>query len=892
MGTATAVEELLRAVRAGRHAEVPALVGRLDADARKAALPELKELRKEVRGWSWERWSAQREAQRALRVAGAGCHTGAAAAAAWIGSRDLTGRGESTVDGVLAVLAGREAAWLADVAQRLAERPSVADDEYRLVHTLVVRSGCAVPTTEAYLRGWTREVTDHRLVERLRADPQTPLLMPYVIALTETPDRLTWSVGPEAPTHWPTALKTLADEGVLDRAVLVEGCVARLLRGGRARDLRFPLALLQLLGTTDEERRGRIPDWLGMAADGPSPVAGYAQEVLAELAQDGGLAVRELAEMSGAVLFRSEKKLVKAQLTLLGKVLRQDPGAAEELLPVVTDAFGHEDTALQERALKLVGRHLKDVTDERVREELAGAAELLSPVHRAAAAEVFGRAVGGDDVPYEEVLPPVPEPRPLAPAAETVAELLEDLVALARNPYESVEEFERALDGVVRHAYRDREALAAAVREAFTGTYWLESRDHVSRGSEGVLTVLAALVGAVKPSHLDSVRRRPAGTQGCAHEALSRVIDARSWEAAWLVATAAPVPFLLATPTLHTGSLDPLVLVERLREYRDAGVEPLPMDLAQALLRVRKAGPTSAEAAVRAARLGTRAGTRLANWLAAGASLAPELLLTARSGDSRSRTWGLADRLVLTAREHRTIGEEFPPVFHWLGAATSEITRGCNGYHWSGLRPLWPGVLPDDREALAAWLLTPLAVGVQWEERGAAWGLTPLAEADGPVGPAVHLALALGLGSRHAEDRLTAVDALLVLAARGDLNAGLLGGRLTELVGDGTVKPNRLADAARTAAATGAYATVREVLLASLPGLLGAAKPAHALGDLVAVAAECVERAGAGRGKIPGLAEVAARAGSSQLVVQARRLANALEQRADQDAPQAVEIGH
>ncbi|WP_370410572.1 DUF6493 family protein [Streptomyces fradiae] len=872
----TATEALLTAVREGRHREVPALLEPLDAAARKKALPRLKELRTEVRGWDWQQWNAQTEARRALRVAGAGCHTGAAAAAAWIASRDLTGWGQHTVDGVLEVLADRDPAWLGDVAGRLADRPGVADDDYHLVHTLVLRSGRPVPTTESYLRGWTRTVTDHRLVARLREDPQTPVLLPHVLALTETPDRLTWSVGPDAPTHWPTALKTLADEGVLDRAVLVDGCVSRLLRGGRARDLRFPLALLQTLGTTDEERRARIPDWLGMAADGPSPVAGHAQTILTELALDGGLTVTELAEMSGSVLFRSEKKLVRAQLTLLGKVLRSEPGAAAELLPVVTDAFGHEDTSLQERALALVGRHLKHV-DESARTELSGAVELLSPVHRQAAAELFGVAAVSDDAPYEEVLPPAPERRPVAPPAE-LAELVEDLVSLERRPHDVVpEEFERALDGLVRHAHRDREALRAAVREAFAGAYWLEAGSRLGDGTRGLTDMLATVVGTARVTRTDAGHR-----PSCAHESLAWVLQSRVREAAWQLAQGKRVPFLLAAPSWHTGSIDAPVLVERLREYRDTGVQPLPLDLAQALLRVRKGGPAAAEAAVEAAALGTRAGERLAEWLTADASLAPGVRLQSRSRDKRGGQWWLADRVVLAVRERRVIREEFPPAFRWLGTEPTESPRGCGSYHWSGQRSLWPAVLPDDRETLAAWLLPTLAGGVEREERGATWALTALAESDGPVGPAVHLALAVGLGCFHAEDRLTAVDALLVLASRGELDAALLGARLAELLAEGSVKPNRLADAARTAAATGAYGTVRDVLLALLPSVLGDAKPARGSGELLAVAAECAERAGGSGEEVPGLAELAARKGTTQLVTQARRLAVALGQRAGQ----------
>ncbi len=118
------------------------------------------------------------------------------------------------------------------------------------------------------------------------------------------------------------------------------------------------------------------------------------------------------------------------------------------------------------------------------------------------------------------------------------------------------------------------------------------------------------------------------------------------------------------------------------------------------------------------------------------------------------------------------------------------------------------------------------------------------------MGRAVHLALAFGLGCVDSDDRLRAVDALLVLASRGELNARALGAELAWLVAEGSLKPNRVADAARTAAVTGAYGTVWAVLEAMLPELVGAAKPVRGLGELLAVAADCAERCGA-RGRSP-----------------------------------------
>ncbi|MGA5869388.1 DUF6493 family protein [Streptomyces cinereoruber] len=870
-----AVGRLLDAVRAGQARQVPKLLEPLDAAARKEALGRLKALRAEVRSWDWKRGQEAARIRRGLYVAGAGCHTGAAAAATWLAGSDMLGWDLKDATPVLAVLADRDPAWLADVAGRLAKRRNVAESAYELVHGLVVRSGCPVPATDGYVLGWTRKVTDKRLLERLRADPQTPVLVAHALSMGETPDRLVWSVGPEAPTHWPTAITTLVAEGVLDRAGVVDLCVSRLLRGGRVRDLRFPLEVLRLLAPTGEELRERVPDWVGMAADAPSPVAGYAQEVLAGLAAAGTLPVGALAEMTGAVLFRTEKKLVRAQLTLVGKALARERGAAGELLPAVAEAFGHEDTGVQERALKLVGKYLSAV-DAEVRGELAEAAGLLGPAHRQAAAEVFGDALGEADLgPYEEILPPVPEPEPVAPPAATVAVLVEELVA--KGLMEEPVAFERALDGLVRHAHRDRAAVVEAVREAFPRGTW-ETPHHFTHYTHGIHVVLASLLGLVKRSVIDVHRAEVPDRDSCSHEGLSGVLEARLWEAAALVGTD-ELPFLLATPTLHTGGIDPSVLVERLRAYRDAGAEPAPVDFAQALLRVLRGDPSAERAAGEAAALGTPAGLRLAAWLRDEDALGARVRFFPRGGDRASGKWWLIDRIVVEFGERAVVREEFPAAFHWLGGAVRATPRRC--YHWIDHRVQWAPVLPADREVLAACLLPATAHSVDGDQRGTTEPLTALAEAGGPVGRAVRLALAFGLGCVDSDDRLRAVDALLVLASRGELNARSLGEELAWLVAEGSLKPNRLTDAVRTAAATGAYGTVWTVLEAMLPELLGAEKPVRGLGELLAVAADCAERCGA-RGGLAGLEAVASARGSSQLVVQAKRLLNALRQGADQ----------
>jgi hypothetical protein len=190
-----------------------------------------------------------------------------------------------------------------------------------------------------------------------------------------------------------------------------------------------------------------------------------------------------------------------------------------------------------------------------------------------------------------------------------------------------------------------------------------------------------------------------------------------------------------------------------------------------------------------------------------------------------------------------------------------------------GATPAGAAMLPHHREELAALLLERIAGAADEEDRDAALLLPDLAEAEGPAGTAVHLAVGYGLGARFAEDRAAAVDALLVLAARGGLDGGRLGWELAELVRLGSVKPNRLAESLRATADTGAYGTVWSVLDGALPLLL-AGDPVRGAGELLAIATDCARRSG-GRGGADTVAAVtsaAGRGGSGRLVRESRVL--------------------
>ncbi|MFD7275808.1 DUF6493 family protein [Streptomyces sp. NPDC059862] len=875
---------LMDAVRAGRTAEAVGLLDGMTDAERRSHFPELKALRKELRAAPWDAQS--RRALPALHAAGAACQTGAAGVAGWIAAADL--RWSRVSPGLLLhVLGDRDTDWLTDVTHRLAQRPVTAWVPFELMAGLVRLSGCPVPTTEAYVRGWVDHLHGSwqrggTLFDRLRQDPHLPQLAAALFETNDIGGRLEWP-NQEGPDSWTGALAQLTAEGALDRRATVDACVARLLRGGPAADQRVFLRLLKTLALTRAEERERVADWLALASDAASPVASHAQSVLGNLALDGELTPRHLAELSGAVLFRTEKKLVRAQLVLLSKVLARDASTAEELLLAAAQAFGHADSEVQERALKLVERHVKRLNTADARDELAVAAEQLVPGLRARASRTLGIAPAAPEpVTYEEVLPPVPEPVRLAPAPESVEELAEEVgAALAGEP--GVTGFERALDGLVRQAYRNRDALLQALEPVMTRRWWdradtLHAGDRfgtahhgVSNAADGLDILLAALRGKVRTATLHA--RVQHGTTGrdCVHSALSRAFDSRVWEVAYRIRTD-PLPFLLSTPTWSTGLLEPAELVERLEVYGRLGARVSSADFAQALLRVRRGDREAARtAAHRAAALGTAEGRRLAEWLTSEAPAFPT---------ARRRTSG--PRVLVELAELLELQEHFPAEFRPLGRPVGVFTERHYCYHWSDdIQQHWLALLPERRELVAVRLLRDLSALAVDDSRGAASVLPLLAESGGEAGEAVHLGVAYALGARHPEDRLAAVDALLVLAARGQLDTARLGADLGQLIRRGAVKPQRLAESARTAAATGANASIWGILRHTLPMLLadlatgGATAPARGLGDLLAVAAECAERSGA-RGELPHLAQTAARRGSSRLVAQARRLRSSL----------------
>jgi hypothetical protein len=921
---------LLSAVRKGQTSWVPVLVKAMTPAERRGCLPALKALQKN-RGDAWSRHRDGWGWDMALLVAGAGCNTAPSAAAQWIDRQPEYLLALEDVVHLLAVLSQRDAEWIGDVATRLAGRrlPTWDWREFPLVERLIRLSGCPIPTDEGFVTSWvlerswdrrtwpsvtiadgvvaTKTLPNGRVVEgtvlkgrpakgtvvdgkvialpagstlldRLRADD---LLTPLVPRLFEVPDigtRLA-TAGHRGPEdNWPYVLATLAAEGLLDRCELIDGCLSRLLRGERPGNLRGFVDILNALTPTEDEQAARATTYLRLLPDGHSTVAALAQQTLIALDDAGRLDAEVLIEASRMVLCRPEKKLVRAQLSWLDKAARRDSGRCGEIVLAAAETFSHEDTSIAERALNLVGRHLRNAGTA-VLPELMAAAATLAPALHARAATLLGFAeVTSDPGEPADLLPPVPMAQPLAPAPQSAAEVAEEVAVIiagagacnccwptGAGETVTVEVFERALDGLVRQAHHDREGLVKALQPLSKSHTWVGSGTWWDCTPRDIGQVVATLTGEIPPAKLPrALEGDPRGHANRSQSRFGNVLALRLMEVAARVVDDPP-PFLLATPDYTTGVIDPATLVGRLKAYEEAGVEAGVADLDQALLRLgRERDP---EVLAAASRLASAGGRRLSAWLRLGGLPEPSV---ERVIEKRSAYGRQSYRRVTVKAARVAAPIELSTPFEQLFTFDNADASGAHAHS--------SAVLPEHRELVAAYLMDTFADAADYDN--GPWAILPvLAEAGGPAGQALHLALAYGLGARSRQSRTAAVDALLVLAARGDLDAAMLGRDLAEIVRLDGVKPNRLAESVREVSRTGAYGTVWSVLSAALPGLLGPAdmsgKPRPGLADILAVGAECALRSGA-RGVIPEVSAVADRPGSTRLVKEARLLRDAL----------------
>ncbi|WP_155374934.1 DUF7824 domain-containing protein [Catellatospora vulcania] len=808
--SAPADVQKLHAALAARDAQaVIAWVRAADEKQRRAAFPEVVAYLRTGRP-DWQNW--QREAT-TRAVAVLGCAPTAKRAATVLRRREIAWM-SLPGDPACEVLRVRGVPWAGDLAHALAAHPRAGGDHWTLIDALVRESGCAVPTTEGFVGGWVNTVQAAADTDAvLRDSPYTRVLLPALFHH----DRLGSSMDqPYGRNGFLPALARLSAADPSLRELLLAGCRARLLRGGKPGELRAYTRLHEELAPSPAEAAPSVADYLRLLEAGNATVAGIAQRVLRGVDEAGLLAWDTLREVAGVALARPEKTLVKTQTTWLRQAARRRPGHTAEIGALLTGPV----------------------------------AEPSAPVPAAL---------------------PVPVPAPLGPPLGSVAELGEELAALLHGD-RSVPTVERVLAAIAYWRVRDQEALARTVRplvDADRG-WWGKLSEQlrevlltaaVASGRSDRWRQLADLFRTGGGVSVQALRQMRGNSSG-----LHLVLAARLAEMS-VQLNRQPVPLLMATPTHANGRLEPAELLRRLEQAERDGWQPWALDFEQALLRLPR--QTDPQVVAAALRLRSAAGAAFARWIS-GPVPDPVSLRRDQFADPKPSSWSWqrqpAVRRVVALKPPEHAG---PLVLEMMTIARCDRPTWAPGHIEEP--QLWAAALPSHREVVAASALPILAAQADLDFEGGGLLLAHLAECGGPVGPAVTLALAYGLAARSATDRIAAVDGLLGLAATGDLDAAAIGRELGELAAAGVLKVNRFASALDEAAQAGAVAAVWQIAVAALAPLLALDKARPATADLMALAVRCGRACGVVQ--LPSeVTALAGRGGTSRLVAHAREL--------------------
>ncbi len=721
------------------------------------------------------------------------------------------------LDLAVRVLRDRRPRWLPHLPQALIGDRAADPFGYGLVRRLVRAGLVAAPENAGYylaMAGGVDWVDRSGDASARRVLDDDPALLAHELwamieadrvgnALTDT-DRWLGAVSPDRT--WRDALVAMAAAGRIDRARLLDAALRICGSDRRPADTTWFVGLHDALAPDLAETAARQADHRRLLAAGPGPVVAMAQRALTRLLAAGLLDVPALVAASAAPLGRGDRTTVLAHLRLLRAAA---PGHADEVAAAVRTALGHPRVDVQERALAVLTAILPDA--DRRAAVLREHRDDLAPTLR-----------GGPD-PVDEPAPPAPAPaaRPVSPVvdADELAELLAGLVEEAADPLD----VERALEGVARLAReRPRTGAASLVRRA-----WRRLAPHLPEPWTGGEDVRADLAGLTLV-WLDGARpgRLSTNLHG-SDRSLAFLTCRRTHEVARAVAAGgAPT---IGLPTHDDGSITFDAIVERLRAL-PADAPPLPLDVGVAALRLPP-GPAD--------RIGPvgehRTARELAGHLAVLEAHAPRWEPVLGPCEmpyrpSTGTTWRDGAPTAATGAVGVVLDRGDP-----LARLVREAVEGEYATRFDQVTALWPLLLPHRPELLAAHAHARLSRALTRKRSGTGPLLDALGRSAQRTGPVVCSALALGLSARAADERIRAVDALDVLAARGLLDGAELGRQVRRLldtgIGTGTRIAAALADAGRTGPATAG--PLLGALVELLPGLPGR-REAHLFVDLTA----------------------------------------------------------
>lgn len=258
--------------------------------------------------------------------------------------------------------AGRGAPWRAAFVELLAEQRWWAEDLAWPVCHALVRLDDDAPLSMAYLRCFVQQVSaiggdgqldaDHgkRMAAHLQANPDQIEREFWGLFRVEGMGAdylLMERTGPA----WDAAVLTLCQDDPAFRDRLLAESQEALLRDFSAKAIAWYLRMHRLADPAAHEVAARQHTYFAVLGTAPSTAVGLALDMLMRAA--GQLDVDATIEAGSAVLMRTEKKLVKAQLGLFA-ALKPDAGQRDRMSRIVGEALEGMPLDLASLARKLV----------------------------------------------------------------------------------------------------------------------------------------------------------------------------------------------------------------------------------------------------------------------------------------------------------------------------------------------------------------------------------------------------------------------------------------------------------------------------------------------------------------------------------------------------------
>ncbi len=680
---------------------------------------------------------------------------------------------------------------------------------------------------------------------------------------------------------WIWQIALLIDEGVIDRAAVLDVCLGELARPAEREAAIWFTGMYEHLKPTPDDTEPFVAQLLGLLHAERSTTVALAQAGLLQLVRGDRLDPRSLLGASAAPLGRDEKKLVLAQLRMLDLIGAKHQELRAEVVQQARVALNHTRIDVQDAALKVIRKHGTDANlsaDDRaaLSPALAGAvgpapdasgpsAHVDRIAARVAALPAAVRERWALDAALADLRtgqfpslspPPTTTGEPLTPVTEDPVEFAAMLGELC----------EREADPVLW-----QQVLAAAVR---TGRIPGAVRRSAWRPYAG--TRRRSLPFNFYMPLPQELARALSATWGRAqgpwrtNEPVTRLVDVgtRLTATCTVLIEDRPGTQLLCEPTHTTGAIDPEVMLTRLHGVRQDHPE---LDVELAALRL----PRGLDEAFwqDAEQRDHVTATRL--WRHVRQQVLPALTMSTDSGRDQ---WGrpFARVEVDTDAVREPVAADGPAAGVWdallnVGLRVADTYPHHTPDMWVHG---WNALAPWHSDLVAAHLVPILRHAMENDNTSnpAPRAAAELAAPTGTLGPVGHVGLVLALAGGTATTRTPAADVWFAVASDGRLDPALAADAMTLLHNGGQLKLNRVIESiAPTVADPVVAARTLLALTATAPSLLaGKARHLHLLFELAAELAARVGTAG-----VPASLLSDAPPGSSALAAARRRLAAA-----------------